>query len=908
MREFQDGRLWVFAGWECDELRREMRQGNVPADIEPKPFDVLIELLEQYPNVVRKEELLEAVWGESNVVEASLTTAISKLRKVLGPEGQNVIETVHGIGYKIATPVEVKTVPRHGETTFRFAPGDSLRGREHWRLTRRLGPEGHGEVWLVTHSKTQQQRVFKFAADGVLLRNLKREATLFRYLEKSLGRRAEFVRVLDWNFESLPFFLEMEYGGVNLQDWGEAREGLATVPLKTRVEILADIARAVSLAHDVGVLHKDLKPANVLISPTGASGREVRIVDFGSGGLLEPARLGAYEITQSDFTRTEGISDSDSSATLMYLAPEVLRGQPFTASCDVYALGVMLYQLAIGNFRKMPMPGWEQDIADPLLREDIAAAASGDPQQRLGSAALLAVRLSTLDARRTERNERILASERSREAEDQLRRARARRPWLLLVGCLLLLGFAVTFTLYLSATRERLRANHEAAISESINRFLAEDLLGRADPFRAGKHEETLVDAVKQAASGIGRQFKNDPLIAARLYHTIARALARRDESAIASEEFERSAGLFVQAEGANSPSAIRERLEGSIARVRTFDPSALATARKIVAEQERRIATLPHQAPDLRAWLWIAQGILAYHQGDMQPAAREFQRALDAGPGSSSLDEAMLLTIKHSLAAALMRLGEENRAESLVTELEVAYARRYGEESPAALQVRLLAAQIHMNQGKHDAVVRETASLYPKFVKAFGEEHGLTMQVLATKASSEASLELWDDAVRDDLRARELALRAKGPAHVMAIVPLSDAGLCQCRAGRFREGTINTRAAFESARTTFGPKASLTGATAYALASCLLEEGQTEESGRLLASIDAAAVAELTGDPGWYANIALAQARIAYQRQDYPAARTYLGTASRVFELPNAEPYQKRKLTVLRTALGGRR
>ena len=84
----------------------------------------------------------------------------------------------------------------------------------------------------------------------------------------------------------------------------------------------------------------------------------------------------------------------------MYLAPEVLAGQSPSAAADVYALGVMLYQLMVGDFRKPLAPGWEAEIKDPLLREDIADAACGDPAKRLNSAADLVERLLTLDERR----------------------------------------------------------------------------------------------------------------------------------------------------------------------------------------------------------------------------------------------------------------------------------------------------------------------------------------------------------------------------------------------------------------------------------------------------------------------------------------------------------------------------
>src|SRR2546429_7883258 len=91
---------------------------------------------------------------------------------------------------------------------------------------------------------------------------------------------------------------------------------------------------------------------------------------------------------------------------------------------DVYALGVMLYQLAIGDFRKPILPGWEAGIEDPLIREDIADAACGDSARRLASAAELAERLLALDRRRAERDQLEQTLKREQIAE----RRRAQSP------------------------------------------------------------------------------------------------------------------------------------------------------------------------------------------------------------------------------------------------------------------------------------------------------------------------------------------------------------------------------------------------------------------------------------------------------------------------------------------------
>src|SRR5690606_11465436 len=109
--------------------------------------------------------------------------------------------------------------------------------------------------------------VFKFCYDPDRLRSLKREVTLFRILKEQLGERDDMARVLDYRFDEAPYYLEMDYSGRgNLADWVELQGGLEKVSMEQRLEIVSSIADALHAAHSVGVLHKDLKPTNVLVT------------------------------------------------------------------------------------------------------------------------------------------------------------------------------------------------------------------------------------------------------------------------------------------------------------------------------------------------------------------------------------------------------------------------------------------------------------------------------------------------------------------------------------------------------------------------------------------------------------------------------------------------------------------
>ena len=438
------GCVWSFAGRTFSESRLELRVGDRPVELELKPLEVLLCLLRHAGEVVTKTELLDAVWPGLNVVDGSLSTAVYKLRKALGDEDSSIVVTVPRVGYCLAATANAEaSPPSSAPAHLPLTAGNSVPGREQWRLLRPLDLSAAREVWLAEHPKTHQLRVFKFVSAPARLRTLKREVTVFRFLRESLQERRYLIQILEWNFNAEPYFLESEYGGPNLAEWAEGQGGLAVIPLERRLHVLAEISAAISGVHAVGVLHKDLKPANVLVTRLAGGADQIKIADFGSALLLDPSQLEALGITRLGLTQTAAMESSSFSGTLLYLAPEIFSGKPATAQSDVYALGVMLYQMVVGDFRKPLSPGWEEEVADTLLREDISAAVCGDPARRLRSPAELAQRLENLEARRAERSLRESERQQQELAERKRTEARVRRPWIAF-ACVLVLGLAAS--------------------------------------------------------------------------------------------------------------------------------------------------------------------------------------------------------------------------------------------------------------------------------------------------------------------------------------------------------------------------------------------------------------------------------------------------------------------------------
>src|SRR5882724_6237832 len=125
------GRVWRFADFELDESSRELRVNGQLVELEAKPLEVLYQLLLRAGEVVTKEELLESAWPGVSVVEGSLATAVSKLRKALG-EDNSLILTVPRMGYRMGLPVQCRQVAAPPVRELGFAPGEPVPGRDQW--------------------------------------------------------------------------------------------------------------------------------------------------------------------------------------------------------------------------------------------------------------------------------------------------------------------------------------------------------------------------------------------------------------------------------------------------------------------------------------------------------------------------------------------------------------------------------------------------------------------------------------------------------------------------------------------------------------------------------------------------------------------------------------------------------
>src|SRR5256884_5227455 len=196
-----------------------------------------------------------------------------------------------------------------------------------YRIIRKLGAGGMANVYLAEDQELGRRVAIKIlndrhAADDSFVERFRREAKNAAGLS-----HPNIVSVYDRGTAEGTYYIAMEFlDGRSLK---ELIVGRGPAPIKTAVEYTRQVLAAIGFAHKHGIVHRDIKPHNVLVGPEG----RLKVTDFGI------ARSGASEMTEV----------GSIIGTAQYLSPEQARGAPVDPTSDVYSVGVVLYELLTGQ-------------------------------------------------------------------------------------------------------------------------------------------------------------------------------------------------------------------------------------------------------------------------------------------------------------------------------------------------------------------------------------------------------------------------------------------------------------------------------------------------------------------------------------------------------------------------------
>ena len=560
-----------------------------------------------------------------------------------------------------------------------------------WRILGELGRGGMGWVLLAERADgAYDQRAAVKILDPLRLGS--REVAERLLAERRLLARLvhpSIARLLDGGTApgGEPFFVMELVEGQRIDEYVAAHR----LDLATTLRLFLDVCAAVEYAHRNLIVHRDLKPSNVLVTADGVA----KLLDFGIAKLLDPAL---------DPEAAVETRHGHSPMTIRYAAPEQVRGEPVTVATDVYALGVLLYELLTGTSpygedsrtlpallravcEREPLPPSTVDLTLPLLTAPAAAegkergrprrrrALRGDldaivlkalrkePTERYGSVAELAD-----DLRRHLDGRPVLARRGSRlyRATKFVRRNR----WPLATGAAALVLLSFYFV-------ERERQLREVARERDKAREVTETMVGLfelSDPSEARGTAFTVREALDRGAERIDRELAGQPEVRATLLETMGRVY--------------HNLGLYARG---------RVLLEKATALSRTFAaPGDLSSTLLFLARAEQTAGDLPAaektftealgeakraRDPVREAHVLAELARLRSDQGDWKEAERLhreadaiYERMTDARP----LDRAENLS---SLALVVQAQGKRDGAKTELTAAEGWLRKGHGDD-----------------------------------------------------------------------------------------------------------------------------------------------------------------------------------------------------------------------------------
>lgn len=630
------------------------------------------------------------------------------------------------------------------------APGS--RPEEHvpqaipgYRVIRRVGVGGMGVVYEAEQEhprRTVALKVMRTAtASADAVRRFELEVQVLGRLQHPGIAQIFGAGTFETDAGRQPF-LAMEFvQGEPLTRYADDR----SLTTRERLELVASTCDAVQHAHQRGVIHRDLKPGNILVvgeenqpsttSQPGAADESTSAMRRRAGRTL--GATGRPKILDFGVARAIDL-DTDRSlrhttagqivGTVPYMSPEQAASDELDTRSDVYALGVVAFELLTGRlpYDVRDKPPFE---AARVIREEEPMALSTIDRRLAGDVETIVGKALEKDRARRYQSASEFAADIRRHLRDEPIAARphsawyhirklARRHrvavWSMALACLaVVVGVTAVSVALFSAIRDRGEAARQAAIAQTVNDFLNDDLLGATDPDDGGGRDVTVREVLDRAAATLGgTRFSETPSVEAAVRATIGRAYRRLGELSAAEPHLERSLALHESMLGPDHRDTITSMnelsklrtLQGRVSDAERLDRAVLAAKRRTLGNgHQSTIVSLNNLASLVR------------HERRLDEALALHEEAYALANANLPSDNPYRVKAVGGLASMYRDLDRLDEAERLFVEALALSRQLHGDEHTSTLRTMNSLAILYQKQRRYpeaEALLQEAIAL----------------------------------------------------------------------------------------------------------------------------------------------------------------------------------------------------
>jgi len=744
-----------------------------------------------------------------------------------------------------------------------------------YRILRRLGEGGMGVVYEAEQESPRRTVALKVIRPGLAsqqsLLRFEHEAQVLGWLLHPGIAQIYEAGTADTGRGPQPFFAMEFVRGVELNEFLETHH----VDVRSRLELIAKICDAVHHAHQKGVIHRDLKPGNILVDETG----QPKILDFG-----------VARTTHSDARRTTlqtGVGQLI--GTLAYMSPEQADGDPreLDIRSDVYSLGVVAFEALCGSLpydiEQMPIHEMVRTIQEvdpsPLrsrcrtLHRDIetivAKALEKEKSRRYASAAAMAE-----DIRRYLRDEPIAARPVSTlyQIKKFAKRNKAVVGGVAAVFLVLVAGIIATGTALNREAKQRKRAEEALVLAERREAEAVEARDAEARERRKAEIEarkaQTVADFTQEMLSAA------DPSVAGDLDKTLMRLIldtaARRIDTELADEP-------AIEA-------LIRDTIGSTYSSIGLYEEARPHLDRAVELMRREYGVTHPYTMIPL-----MNLSLLLRREGEFEESERILRQVLEERRRAFGDAHPDTLRTRINLANVLQLAGKTEEAEAMIREAVATARRANGEDDPVTLTATNNLATFLLEAGHAEEAEALSRRVLDLERETLGPAHPNTILTLNNLAEAVAKLGREGEAeplLRESLEASKQVF---GPDHPDTFRAMNNLAAVMRRTGKLYESEEVFRETLDAQRTRLGPTHPQTLATMNNLAGVLRDLRKYDESEDLFRRC-LEAMRETLG---------------AEHPRTLAAMNNLATTLENAGKLAEAEPLQRESLETLRRIVG---